>query len=233
MADRRSADELRAVAESAWPEIDQLLRAGPRPVRVLAASESRRDVALEAVQVTVASFLGALVGECGGLAIDDGWLRILGAGADGLPGVHQASTLAGEPAPHLDIAWDVLGGRFAVNGGGLPAPRGEVCYFGPDTLAWTGIGGGHSAFVRWALSGGMTDFYASLRWPGWREEVAELALDQGLSLCPPPFTAEGRDLSTTSRRPVALSELHAFYASIAAQTADLPDGGTFRITTGD
>jgi hypothetical protein len=190
-------------------------------------------VALEAVQVTVGSFLGALVAECGGLVIDDGWLRVLGAGAEGLPGVHEATPLAGEPPSHLDIAWDVLGGRFAINGGGLPAPQGEVCYFGPDTLSWTGIGGGHSAFVRWALSGGTTDFYASLRWPGWKDEVATLALDQGLSIYPPPFTAQGQDLATASRKPAPLSELHRFYDDMATQTAELPDGSTFRITTTD
>ena len=212
MTARRSADQLRAVADTAWPEIEHLVRAAPGPVRVLAASAVRRDVALEAIQVTVGSFLGALVAECGGLVTDGGWLRILGAGAEGLPGIHEATQLAGEPPPHLDVAWDVLGGRFAINGGGLPASQGEICYFGPDTLSWTGIGGGHSAFLRWGMSGDTTDFYAPLRWPGWQDEVAALALDQGLSIYPPPFTAQGQDLAMAGRRPVPVSELHSYYA---------------------
>ena len=37
--------------------------------------------------VSSGSLLGAMVRECGALLVDHGWLRILGAGAAGLPGV--------------------------------------------------------------------------------------------------------------------------------------------------
>jgi hypothetical protein len=128
---------------------------------------------------------------------------------------------------------DVLGGKFAVNGGGLQADPGEVCYWGPDTLSWTGIGGGHSALVRWALSNARTRFYSSMRWPGWESERAAVEPDRGLSLYPPPFTTEGPDVSRARCAPVPITELHAFYADIRRQFADRPDGFTFRFTTDD
>lgn len=233
MAERRTADELRGVANPAWPMIVELIGRASEPVRVLPAVASRRDVALEALQVTAASFLGGLVAECGGLVLDHGWLRILAAGSDTLPGVHEATALRDEPPPYLDIAWDVLGGRFAINGGGLPAQPGEVCYFGPDTLSWTGIGGGHTAFITWALVGGLADFYATLRWAGWQDQVSEIGLDHGLSLYPPPFATEGRDLATSSRRPAALTELHRFYGDMAVQLARVPDTTQFRLEVTD
>lgn len=80
----------------------------------------------------------------------------------------------------------------------------------------TTIGGGHAAFVTWALSGGATDFYADLRWPGWEAEVSALAPDQGIALHPPPFAREGKDLARAARRPVAIAELHAFDVDVAA-----------------
>ncbi len=178
------------------------------------------------MQVTTASFLGALAGECGAILIEHGWLRILGAGAQDLPGLHEVNRLSDGPPPFLEVAWDVLGGRFAINGGGLNAPPGEVCYWGPDTLDWTPIGGGHSAFVSWALTGGTTDFYDGLRWPGWKHEVGSLSSDQGLSLWPPPFTTEGRDLAVVSRGAVPLSELHSFYGDMARQLPDGVDGSS-------
>src|SRR5262249_49040994 len=98
MSEWRTADDLRS-GGTAWPEIRNLVRSSPSPVRVLEAPESRRDMALEALQVTTRSHLGALVGECGGLMVDNGWLRILGAGSDGLPGVHEANSLADGPPP--------------------------------------------------------------------------------------------------------------------------------------
>ena len=130
--------------------------------------------------------------------------------------------LAGGAPPLLEVAWDALGGRFAVNGGGLDAPPGAVCYWGPDTLDWTPIGGGHSAFVTWALSNSVAYFYSSLRWPGWEGEIDALAPDQGLSLWPPPFTAEGRDPAQVSHRAVPITELHGAYADLAQQLSETP-----------
>lgn len=221
------------MSEPAWPQIVALIEHAPSPVRILHADASRRDVALEALQVTTGSFLGAMVGEGGGLIVDHGWLRILGAGAEGLPGVHEANDLAAGPPSVLEIAWDALGGRFAINGGGLDAPPGEVCYWGPDTLDWQSIGGGHSAFIAWALSEALGDFYASLRWAGWQREIEALGADQGLSLWPPPFTTEGSDTSRARRAAVPLTELHGVYADLARQLGDGPDRSTFTVKITD
>lgn len=229
MTGRRSADVLRAVTDPAWPEIEVLIGRSPSPVLVLPCDLSRRDVALEALQVSTGSYLGALVGECGALLVDHGWLRVLGAGAGGLPGVHEANVLAGRPPPLLEVAWDALGGRFAINGGGLDAPPGEVCYWGPDTLDWTPIGGGHSAFVTWALSDALADFYESLRWPGWEREIEALSPDLGLSLVPPPFTVEGRDPAHVSRSAVPITELHSVYADLAQQLKEIPHDSAFEL----
>jgi hypothetical protein len=227
--DRRSADELRLVPDPAWPQIEALIAGSPLNVQVLSTDVTRCDVALEALQVTSRSLLGAVVGECAALIVDNGWLRILGAGGDGLPGVHEANRSSEGPPPLLDVAWDVLGGRFAINGGGLDAPPGEVCYWGPDTLDWTPIGGGHTDFIAWALSDAMADFFATLRWPSWEREVADLPLNQGLSLMPPPFTAEGRNLARAGRSAVPLSELHRYYDDMADQLNSLPDGARFHL----
>jgi hypothetical protein len=74
------------------------------------------------------------------------------------------------------------------------------------------------------LEGGSTDFYTQLRWAGWAQESAALSLSQGISIYPPPFTEQGRELSATSRRAVPFDELLAVYDEWARQLADLPDG---------
>jgi len=227
VVNRRSAAALRDSSNPAWPEILDLVANASDRIEVTAADSASSDAALEALQVTTASFLGALAGECGAILVDYGWLRILGAGTQELPGLHEVNDLAEGPPLVLDVAWDALGGRFAINGGGLNASPGEVCYWGPDTLTWTPIDGGHSAFVSWALTGGMAEFYDGLRWDGWEHEIESLSADQGLSLYPPPFTLEGRDLATVSRVPVLLSELHSFYDEAARQLPEDADGSTF------
>jgi hypothetical protein len=115
----------------------------------------------------------------------------------------------------LHVATDVLGGRFAVNAG----EPGEVCYFGPDTLAWSGLGiHGYPAFLTWVAGGGLGEVFADLRWPGWEADVAPLAPGDGLSVYPPLWSREARD--GVSRAVVPLAELVALHADTAAQVAD-------------
>ena len=92
-----------------------------------------------------------------------------------------------------------------------------MCYWGPDTLAWTPLGGGYSHFARMVLGGGLAGFYQDLRWPGWQEEVAALGPDQGISVYPFLFTAESRPVTQASRRPVPFAELLDVHAEAERQ----------------
>jgi hypothetical protein len=117
------------------------------------------------------------------------------------------------------VADDVVGGAFAINGGALGPARGSVHYFAPDRLAWEDLGVGHSAFVSRAFSGDLATFYVKLRWPGWQAEVEQLQGDRALSLYPPPWSAEGADISRVSRGVVPAAELWRLQADFAAQLA--------------
>lgn len=192
------------------------------PVEVLPVESARAQQALFRLQVTARSVLGALVLNTGGLVVDHGWLRILGGGSMGLADVAQTNRIgepgSENPAPGaLIVAIDVLGGQFATNGGALPGDPGEVCFFGSDTLRWEPIGRGHSAFVTWVLHGGLADFYGDLRWTGWADETTTLSPDQGLSVYPPLWSAEGRsDIAAASRRACPLTELTTLHFDTAA-----------------
>jgi hypothetical protein len=72
------------------------------------------------------------------------------------------------------------------------------------------------------LTGATTRFYDTLRWPGWAAEVVDLSPDQGISTMPPPWTAEGKDLSTVSRKVVPLPQLVSFQQEMARQIGPTP-----------
>ncbi|NUS10994.1 MAG: DUF2625 family protein, partial [Streptomyces sp.] len=137
---------------------------------------------------------------------------------------------AWQPGAGLVIAHDVLGGVFTLNGGspretGRPGEPGEILYFAPDALRWEALGAGHSAWLSWILSGGIHEFYESLRWDGWRDEVAALDGRQGLSFFPPLWSAEARqDLSATSRRAVPMAELLGLSRDACRQFDDADPG---------
>ena len=159
------------------------------------------------------------------MILDNSWLRVLGGGSDGIPDLASANDLgeahetSSSPASML-VAWDVLGGRFAIDGGGLGVGPGQVCYFAPDALRWEGLGLGHGDFVFAMIGGATAQFYEGMRWPGWAEECEGLALDRGYALYPPPFSEQGKDFTTVSRRDVPMDELFAFYDDAARQLGE-------------
>jgi len=185
--------------------------------------------------VTIHSTLGAVAYNCGALLVDHGWLRVLGAGTDALPGVH-ASTLK-DPTNDREfqgmvVGYDVVGGRFAIHGGGLDdVPLGEVVYWAPDSLDWMPLGFGHQGFLEFVLSEGLADFVRDLRWAAWEPLTETIGLDQGVFIYPPLFTNEGSNGNPT-RNPVPLSELIAITEDWARQLKDVPPGGqlTFGVT---
>lgn len=67
------------------------------------------------------------------------------------------------------------------------------------------------------LAGSLTQFYDTLRWPGWETEAAALKLNEGIHTWPPPSTVEGKDLSTASRKAVPMAQLVSFHHEMARQ----------------
>jgi hypothetical protein len=207
--------------DPAWPELAARAATVTHRVAVLPRQEAAARACLEALQVTTRSPLGAIAHETGGVVVDHGWLRLLGSGHPRL-----ARTLGGwnaelgiALADFLIVADDVAGGVFAINGGALGPARGAVHYFAPDTLRWEDLALGYGAFVSWAFTGDLAAFYANLRWPGWESEVEQVGGDRSLSLHPPPWTAEGKDVSRVSRRAVPVAEVWRLQLSVVAQLA--------------
>lgn len=198
--------------DPAWPLVQEWIAAASNRAEVLPASEPARSLALEAMQVTTKSPMGAVIFETGGILIDGGWLRILGSGHPrlprSLPDWNKGRTWKEEhPVPPvLLVADDVIGGSFAVNGGGLDGPPGHVHYFAPDRLGWESLERGYSDFLQWALQGDLDKFYEGQRWPGWQGDVSALAGDQVISIYP-FLWAEGPPVKDRSRKVAPIAEI--------------------------
>lgn len=76
----------------------------------------------------------------------------------------------------------------------------------PATLSWEDCEMGYAGWLAAMLGGRTTDFYRDLRWPEWVRQVEACRLDQAISVLPPLWTREGKDISAASRRPVPMSE---------------------------
>src|SRR5262249_18472232 len=209
----RSISELTEPKEPAWPDVKNWVHNAKVTAEILPVVRRDGEQTLLALQVTSRSPMGAIALESGGILVDHGWLKFLGGGCRRLKGTlatwNGRDAKAGSaPSPYLIVAYDAIGGFFAINGGGLGGPPGHVFYFAPDSLDWEDLGIGYTAFLQAALQGKLAPFYEALRWPGWEREVVAASADHGYSFHPPLWTREGKNGS--SRKLVPMAELGSF-----------------------
>jgi Protein of unknown function DUF2625 len=191
--------------EPAWPLVTQWVREAEVPVEVLPAEAAAADAALYSTQVTTRSPMGAVVHNCAGLLIDDGWLRVLGAG--GHPRFQRSLPQWNEGRGNgfYLVADDVAGGFFAINGHALGEDSGNIYYYAPDSLSWEPCGFGYSQFLVWSMSVNLHQFYETFRWEQWQSEVRRLTGDQ--AFCILPFLwAEGPPMKERFRGVVPISD---------------------------
>ena len=212
----RSLHETFAADQPAWPVVQSWIQAAKNQVEVLAPDEAQKDQILLDTQVTLRSPMGAIVYHTGGLLVDHGWLRFLGSGnpklSRSLPAWNRgrSSDEGGNSRGFWLVADDVIGGFFALNGGAFAGPKTEVFYFAPDTLHWEPLTGmGYTEFLNWSFNSDLNKFYESGGWSGWQSEISSLSGDEALSIYPPPFTKEGKDLEKCSRRPCPVEEIYS------------------------
>jgi hypothetical protein len=210
----RELGELLETVEPAFPLITQWAREAEVAVELLHPSADRADVLLR-LQVTTRSTMGAIAYETGGVLVDDGWVRLLGAGNRKL-GRNIASWNDGKSAGFLLFGDDVLGGFFAVNGGALGSDAGIVYYLAPDTLEWESLGIGFTAFVQWAFTAELRHFYGDLRRENLKADAKALSGDQCFNFYPMLWTEEG-SCETSARRPISVEEQWTLNADLRSQ----------------
>lgn len=203
----------------------------PHPVDVQPVDDGIAAASLEDLQLTLHSVLGALTFHTGGILVDHGWLRVLGGGREPGLNVVKANGLdardddeADRPPPYLLVATDVLGGQFALDGGGLLGRPMEICYFAPDSLEWEPLEAGYASFVAWTMSPSLRDFYAPYRWDGWIAEVRAVGPAEAIATYPPLWSVEGEDLSDVSRTVVPWAEAVGQLHELATELAGYDDG---------
>jgi hypothetical protein len=205
----RPLKELVNSENSAMRMISEWIATSSTDIEVLPTPEKLGAEALLALQVTTASPLGALAYETGGIIINGGWLRLLGAESPKLGRGIASWNQMGEETHRLKggllIADDAMGGFFAINGGGLPGPVGNVFYLAPDTCSWEDLDMGHTDWVHWTITGNLSGFYESMHWAGYEDEVATLRGNQCIMVYP-FLWAEGPAIQDRSRKPIPVEE---------------------------
>lgn len=210
--DKKPLSELVNESEHAWSAVLDWLKGGRNKYEILGAERSKAETVLLELQVTTRSPMGAIALESGGILIDHGWLKILGSGNErihgdllywnGLGQVHIQYPLQNS----FIIAYDAVGGFFAINGGAFEGEMGSVFYFAPDTLQWEDLQTSYSGFIQWTVLGDLDLFYKVCRWDGWMADLRRMRPEQGMNFYPPLWTI-GDAYCARSKKPIPIEEL--------------------------
>jgi len=213
----RNITELINTDDSAWPLVQEWLQAATNKVEVIPVQIENGQEALYHTQVTTYSPMGAIILHTAGILIDNGWIRILGAGGSqqlhrSLPSWNKGKTFTnhGEQPSYLMIADDAIGGLFLLNGGGLGEDLGKVYYLAPDNLTFEPLDLSYTEFLFFCFNGNIQDFYEGLRWKNWQEEVSKINGDEVFTFFPFLFTKEGKDVNTITRKIIPIEEYYNF-----------------------
>jgi hypothetical protein len=233
----RSLRELVNQSDPMWPIIEGWMASAGERAKALPVERHQAETTLLALDVTIRSPLGAMAFETGGILVDHGWLRLLGASSARMRDDLLAwNGLTSNSVPHalsgaMIVAHDVVGGFFAANLGAFGAGPRTIFYFAPDTLTWMDMEMSHADFLQWAITQDLSAFYADLRWPGWEQETP-VDGNHGISFYP-MLWATGPVLQDRSRRIVPQRELWALHRDMADQLKDVPSGSQVRIQMSD
>jgi hypothetical protein len=215
----RPLDQLVNDQEPGWPLVEHLISHAKNKVDVLPTERAQGEKTLVAIQVTTRSPMGAVAYKTGGMLVDHGWIRILGAGHPRLPrSLATWNFPDGDPArPRLAgaflVADDVLGGFFALNAGAFDGPASNVFYFAPDTQQWEDSHGGYTKFLELAMSGDLDNFYKGRRWTGWEATVEPLAGDRAFDFTPILSARTDGGIESRQRTEASLDEIWRAYAA--------------------
>lgn len=210
----RTKDELIDEAGSGWRLVQEWIGKATNSVEIIPTTGAEGGECLTSLQVTTRSPMGAVAYHTGGLRIDHGWVRVLGAPSERSPRSIAGWNRLGQPNERLSgallVGDDVLGGFFAINGGRFEGNPGMVHYYAPDTLAWESTDLGYSDWLIWLFRGDLERYYATCRWAGWRTEMGSIGGDKGILVYPFPC-ADGPDFELRNRSLVPIDELWSLY----------------------
>lgn len=205
-------------------ELDQWLKDAGSRVSVLQSEPVRSAAAVQLLGVKPAATIHAVAIRAAGIVVD-GWVRVLGGGSSAVEADMASwnglgSKVVFPAVPNLfTVGFDAAGGVFALDGGALGGVDRAVHYFAPDTLRWESLEGGYTAWLQWLLNepDDVDDFYSSLRWNAWEDEVSKLSFDEAIQGYPPLWTTEGKDPNRVQRRIMRAADAVAFVFDAARQ----------------
>ncbi len=228
----RSEDRKPGKYNSEWSRLQALVQEATNVVEILKGEKERGEEVFSQLQISPKSLMGTVVLETGGIFVDHRWVRFLGSGCERMHGNLLNWNITTDGPSLRDafiVAYDVLGGVFAMNGGAFPGTKGNIFYFSPKSFKWRDLEGNYSQLFSWALTGNLEQFYHDMRWPDWEEEVCKTGGDQGIFIYPLLWSNPELPVLERTRRAISMKELWDLSQELEPRLRNLAPGTPVKI----
>ena len=171
-----------------WEELKKMFSDSNKNIKLSISKTNDGQNTLDILKITSKSALGSILFNTCGITVDN-WIRVLGSENQENRGLLSYNKInengvANVIKKMLIVADDVVGGVFALNAGKFLDGIGDVWYFAPDTLQWEALEMKYSEFISWIAMGNIDEFYSSLRWNRWKDDVSNLTFDEAILVYP-------------------------------------------------
>ena len=157
------------------------------------------------LNIPVDSVLYSVVTHSKGIIIDH-WIRVWGQTSSVSNGVFYYNNKYGDNVHGLFlVASDVLGGLYAVNITRYN-DNNLIWYFAPDTLEWECLDMKYNEFIAWVFQGNIDDFYSTMRWENWENDVKEVNMNNAI-LVYPFLWAKECDIEIAKKKIIPIDEI--------------------------
>jgi len=182
-----------------WSQLNGIIEQTSKKVEVRDLKGVSKDEASE-LGFNPESLLGVIVSKTSGFTVDN-WVRVLG---QGISEYNKDKTEVTNGM--LVVAFDVVGGLFALNVGRFEEAQSAVWYFAPDTLEWESLDVSYTGFIKWVLTGDTDGFYSSMRWKNWGIDCSKISFENVMHIYPFLWAKEC-NINTASKKIVSFNEL--------------------------
>lgn len=138
----------------------------------------------------------------------DNWIRILGQGNSEHNGIMYYNTLIEDNYLYgmFIVAYDIVGGIYAINISRFNTEKNMIWYFAPDTLEWESLNMNYWNFIVWAMQGNIDEFYETMRWKNWKDDCKNVKPNMCYLVYPFLWSKE-YDENTADRKIVPFDEV--------------------------
>lgn len=140
----------------------------------------------------------------------DNWLILLGNDTEDVKGIEYYNNINNIKHILSDnwriVAYDVVGGIFALEVDDKDKINNSIWYFAPDTLEWESLEMNYAQFVAWVFQGNTDEFYEYMRWETWGNDCEKVSLEQGVLIYPFLWASEC-DIEKASKKVVPIEEI--------------------------